>query len=248
METQLKISEDLELQQRRTGLSLSRLLSMWGLSRSTWYGWGAESPATASRRDNALTVLPEEEKAIIRFRHEHRELGYKKLTWLMNDEEVAAITESSVYTVLSKHNLLGPWVSKGGIPAEKEYRHKPSRVHEHWHTDLAYIKIRGVYYFLIMVLDGFSRYVLGWDLLTDMTACSVQDFVLQIREKFSHGNPLLINDNGSAFISRDFKALLSRLDIQQVFTRRNHPETNGKAARWNGLVRQKALRPAQPGS
>ena len=59
---------------------------------------------------------------------------------------------------------------------------------------------------------------------------------------------MLINDNGSAFISRDFKMLVSRLDIQQVFTRRNHPETNGKAERWNGLVRQEALRLMPPGS
>ena len=84
--------------------------------------------------------------------------------------------------------------------------------------------------------------------MTDMTSRSVQEFVLRVREKYPQGRPLLINDNGSAFISRDFKMLVSHLDIQQVFTRRSHPETNGKAKRWNGTVRQEVLRPTAPDS
>ena len=248
VETRVRIREDIAKQVERTRLSVSRLLVMWGISRSTWYGWGDEATSEPRRRYNALTVLPEEEQAIVRFRQQHREVGYRKLTWMMNDAEAVALSESSVYAVLSKHNLLGPWLSKGGVQAEKEYRHKPSKVHQHWHTDLAYIKVRGVFYFLIMILDGYSRYVLGWDLLMDMTSRSVQDFVQRVREKYPDCHPMLINDNGSAFISRDFKMLVSRLDIQQVFTRRNHPETNGKAERWNGLVRQEALRKSPPES
>jgi transposase InsO family protein len=99
-----------------------------------------------------------------------------------------------------------------------------------------------------MALDGFSRFVLDWELMTDMTSRSVQEFLQRVRERYPEGKPMLIHDNGSAFISRDFKMLVSRLDIQQVFTRRNHPQTNGKAERWNGVMRQEALRPAAPGS
>ncbi len=42
--------------------------------------------------------------------------------------------------------------------------------------------------------------------------------------------------------------MVTELGIQQVFTRRNHPQTNGEAERLNGLVRQEALRPASPDS
>ena len=70
------------------------------------------------------------------------------------------LSGSAVYSILSKQNLLGRWISQSGISAEKEYQYKPTRVHEHWHTDIAYVKVRGVFYFLIMMLDGYSRYVL----------------------------------------------------------------------------------------
>jgi putative transposase len=239
------IMEDIKREQERTKLSTSRLLQFWEIKRSTYYNWtGISIPI---QRRSVLRVLPEEEQAVIDYRRHHREVGYRKLTWMMNDEEVAAISESSVYQLLSRHNLLGPW-RKESSDAEKEYRHKPTRVHEHWHTDLAYVKVRGVFYFLIMLLDGYSRYVLDWELMPDMLGSSVENFIQRCREKFPQGAPKLIHDNGSQFISRDFKLLLSRLDIQQVRTRRNHPETNGKMERLNGTLRQEALRIETPGS
>jgi putative transposase len=241
-----QIRADIERQHKLTGLSVSGLLSMYGLSRSTFYGWESQVPMT-SRRYNAAAVLPDEEDAVVKFRQHHREMGYRKFTWLMNDAEVAALSESAVYTVLSKHNLLGPWSTKQGDAAD-EYRHKPKQVHEHWHTDLAYVKVAGVFYFLIMLLDGYSRYLLGWELLTDMTSRSVEDFIQRMRERYPEQAPKLIHDNGSAFVSRDFKSLVSRLGITSVYTRRNHPETNGKAERWVGVIRQEALRITPPTS
>ena len=74
-----------------------------------------------------------------------------------------------------------------------------------------------------------------------MTTKSVEDLFVRVREQYPEGKPKLINDNGSCYISKDFKALVSRLEIQQVFTRRNHPETNGKAERFFGSIRREAL-------
>lgn len=242
------IRSDIDRQLERTGLPIGKLLSMYGVSRSTFYGWNQTPDISLSeRRYNPAAILPEEEQAVLTYRSLHRNVGYRKLTWMMHDEGIAFLSESAVYSILSKHNLLGPIVYKGS-DASDEYRHKPTKVHEHWHTDLAYIKINGGFYFLSMILDGFSRYVLGWELLTDMTTLSVQELFQRVREQYPQGNPKLINDNGSCYTSKDFKALLSRLDIQQVFTRRNHPETNGKAERFFGSVRQEALRIHYPTS
>jgi len=242
------VRDDLKLQQQRTKMGVSRLLRLYGISRSTFYGWDEAPFPKAPTRHNVLTVLPEEERAVVEFRQHHREIGYRKLTWLMNDADVAALSEPSVDKVLSKHNLLGPWQNQSAQPAQKEYQHKPTRVHEHWHTDIAYVKVKGVFYFLIMLLDGYSRYVLAWDLMTDMLHSTVEDFVQRARQKYPHGHPKLIHDNGSQFISRDFKILVSNLGIQQIFTRRNHPQTNGKSERLNGTVRQEALHIFCPGS
>jgi transposase InsO family protein len=99
-----------------------------------------------------------------------------------------------------------------------------------------------------MMLDGYSRSVLDGELMSDMTSRAAEDFLQRVREKYPMANPKLIHDNGSAFVSRDFNALVSRLGITSVHTRRNHPETNGKIERLNGTVRQEALRVTPPAS
>jgi len=240
------LKSDIDSRHKQRDIAVTKLLQMYGVSRSTFYGWDSQV-TTPSRRFNPLSVLEEEEQDVVKYRLLHRNVGYRKLCWMMNDEDVAALSESTVYSILAKHDLLGP-INQKASDAENEFRHKPTKIHEHWHTDLAYVKINGTFYFLIMLLDGFSRYILRWELLTDMTSLSVQDFIAKIREKYPDSSPKLIHDNGSAFISKDFKALLSRLDIQSVHTRRNHPETNGKIERLNGTIRQEALRINPPTS
>jgi len=204
-------------------------------------------PPKERKHQHSKKVLDAEVKAVVQYRELHRDIGYRKLTWQMIDENIAFLSESAVYEILKSHGMLG-WSSGYGPPAEKEYKNKPKYPHHHWHTDLAYIKINGVFYFLIMMLDGYSRFLLDWDLLGDMNGKSVEEFVLKVREKYPDRKPMLIHDNGSQFISNDFKKLVANIHLQSVRTRRNHPETNGKIERLNGIVKSEAIRPNSPQS
>jgi len=182
----------------------------------------------------------------LRFREKHPNINYRRFAHMLNDAKVAFVSESAVYRLLKDRNKLLPPPTINNGDTEREYRSKPLYVHHHWHTDIAYIKVDGVFYFLVMMLDGFSRYILGWDLLTDMTGESIENFVLKIKEKHPHCTPMLITDNGSQYVSRDFKLLLDRLQIKHSRTRRNHPQTNGKIERLNGTVKNEAIRPGCP--
>ena len=88
--------------------------------------------------------------------------------------------------------------------------------------------------------------LLGWELMTDMLGSSVELFIQKVKEKYPHVKPKLIHDNGSQFISLDFVRLVQTLEIQQIRTRRNHPQTNGKIERVNGTTKNEAIRPAAP--
>ncbi len=81
-----------------------------------------------------------------------------------------------------------------------------------------------------------------------MTEFSVSLFVQQTKEKYRHCCPNMIMDNGSQFISKDFKSMLGEINITPIHTRRNHPQTNGKIERMNGLVKSEAIRKRCPQS
>lgn len=239
---------DIEKLQVRSEMGLEIILKLYGIKRSTFYGW-KKIPVSVPEKKTVVSVASvraDEIKAVLAYRDRHPDIGYRKFTWQMVDENIAFLSESKVYDILSSHNRLQGWNRVDNGATATEYRHKPKHIHYHWHTDIAYIKVGGIFYFLIMMLDGYSRYLLDWELMTDMLGKSVESFVQRVKEKYPHARPRLINDNGSQFISHDFKRLLQKLEIQQIFTRRNHPQTNGKIERMNGSVKQEALRPGQP--
>ena len=197
---------------------------------------------------NPFRILDEEVEKVIKYRtsnEEIRDLGYRKLTWKMIDENIAYLTESSAYRVLRSFKLLGR-AFKNNDGALKEYESKPQYVNHHWHTDIAYVIISGIHYYLIFMLDGYSRYLLHWELLTDMSKVSVEIFIQNTIDKYPEAEPMIIHDNGSQFISREFKRILFENNCKDVPTRIKHPETNGKAERFVGLIRNEALRPNSP--
>ena len=64
--------------------------------------------------------------------------------------------------------------------AAKEYHTKTTRPHQMWSTDASYFRVVGWgYYYLITVMDDYSRYILAWELKRDMTANSLIDVIQQ---------------------------------------------------------------------
>jgi hypothetical protein len=50
--------------------------------------------------------LPAEVDAVIAYRRLHPDIGYRKLTYQMIDENVACLSETAVYNILQAHDLL----------------------------------------------------------------------------------------------------------------------------------------------
>jgi putative transposase len=223
------------------------VLEKFGISSSQVARWQQEK-GERPRLVNPFRILNEEIEKVIEYRtsdEEIRDFGYRKLTWKMIDENVVYLTESSVYRVLRAFGLLGrAFKEKDG--ALKEYESKPKYVNHHWHTDIAYVIVFGIHYYLIFMLDGYSRYLLHWELMTDMSKVSVEIFIQNTIDKYPEVEPMIIHDNGSQYISREFKQILFENNCKDVPTRLKHPETNGKAERFVGLIRNEALRPNSP--
>ncbi len=108
---------------------------------------------------------------------------------------------------------------------------KPTKVHQEWHVDTNYINTGGRFYFLISVLDGFSRYIVHWELRQTMKELEVELIIARATEKHPGVTPRIISDNGPQFIAKDFKELVRQYGLTHVRTSPYYPQSNGKLER-----------------
>lgn len=221
---------------------MTRMLMWLSLSTGKYYYW-LNARASAVRREvvpKSHYLLPWERQAIVDYRLAYPEEGYRRLTFRMLDEDVVAVSPSSVYRVLRDAGLLN-----------QQWRHakargsgfvQPSRPHQHWHLDISYINFKGTFVYLVVLIDGYSRYIVHWELRMSVEALDVEILLERALEKFPGERPVLITDNGPQFISREFKGYLEFAGITHRRTRFYYPQSNGKVERFMQTAKNESVR------
>jgi len=150
---------------------------------------------------------------------------------------------STVYRLLKREGLVNPPDMK--LLAGKEYQRKTSGPHQMWATDASYFRMRGWgYYYMVTVMDDYSRFILAWKLQLDMTSDSlIQVVQLAIDATGMTEVPLedrtrLLSDNGPGYVSRAFRDYLGLVGIRHMLGAPYHPQANGKLERYHQSIKQ----------
>lgn len=185
-----------------------------------------------------------EKREIVNFHWNNPLEGYRRLTFMMLDADIVAVSPSSVWRVLGQAGLLGKWngkASKKGTGFEQ-----PLQAQEHWHIDVSYINISGTFYYLCSVLDGYSRAIVHWDLRESMTEAEIEIILQGAKEKYPEVRPRILSDNGPQFLARDFKEFIRISGMTHVRTSPYYPQSNGKIERWHKSLKAECIRPGTP--
>ncbi len=232
---------------KRTEIAVTHLLRWLGLAASKFYNWQkrygkANEHNAPIPRDFWLEDW--ERQAIIDFQQQYPLEGYRRLTFMMLDRDVVAVSPSSVYRVLSATGCLKRW---NGKPSKKGTGFvQPLTPHEHWHIDVSHVNICGTFYYLCCLLDGCSRYIVHWELREAMTERDIEIILQRAREKFPQATPRIISDNGPQFIAKDFKEFIRVTGMTHVRTSPYYPQSNGKLERFHGTIKHECIRPKVP--
>ena len=185
-----------------------------------------------------------EKQAIIGFHLKNPLEGYRRLTFMMLDADIVAVSPSSVWRVLSQAGLLSKW---NGRPSKKGTGfEQPLAAHQHWHIDVSYINISGTFYYLCSILDGCSRYIVNWDLRGSMTEADIEIILERAKEFHPEARPRIISDNGPHVIAKDFKEFIRISGMTHVRTSPFYPQSNGKIERWHKSLKGECIRPGTP--
>jgi len=230
-------------------LSKSQVLAEMGIPKRTYYNWvRREKESKLGKGKNKSRrpwnkVKAEEEKLVIDQARASPELSPRQLALRLVDKYGCWVSESTVYRILRREGLVKRAEVKG-FAAGKEYHCKTRRPNEMWATDCSYLRVVGWgYYYLVTVMDDFSRYILAWELKRDMTADSLIDVVQEavditgmskvpVKDRTS-----LLSDNGSGYVSRAFGDYLRLVGIKHILASPFHPQTNGKVERYQQTLK-----------
>lgn len=231
----------------KSGIAQSRLLGWLGVRRGRFHQWQARRGQ--GNRHNAMVpratwLLEWEMTAILEFHELHPGEGYRRLAYMMLDEDVVAVSPSSVRRVLARAGVLPSRFVKRSLKGTGF--EQPLQPHQHWHVDISFINIHGTFYYLFSILDGASRSLLAWDLRQAMTTSDVEITLQRAREQFPHARPRIISDNGPQFIADDFKRFIRLCSMTHVRTSPYYPQSNGKIERWHRSMKTECIRPGTP--
>ena len=223
------------------------MVSWLGITQSKYYDWKSRYGKVNEHnswipRDWWLEEW--EKQAIVRFHAKYPLEGYRRLAFMMIDDDVVHVSPSSVYRVLSANGLLKRWnknPSKKGLGFEQ-----PIRPHDHWHVDISYINIIGTFYYLCSILDGCSRTVIHWEIQPQMQETDVEIILQRARERYPEARPRIITDNGPQFIAKDFKEFIRICGMTHVKTSPYYPQSNGKIERWHKSLKSECIRKKVP--
>ena len=231
------------------GFHRGKLLLGLSIRRNKFRSWekryGAENHHNGKiPRDYWLAEW--EKQKILEYYSQHSTEGYRRVSYLMLDQNVVAVSPTTTYRVLAEAGVLRRWNGKTSLKGTGFTQ--PLKPHEHWHIDISYLNICGTFYYFIGVLDGCSRYLVHWDIRTSMTEQDVALVIERAREKYPKVTPRIISDNGPQFIAKDFKEYIRIAGMTHVRTSPYYPQSNGKLERFHQTIKSECIRPKCPTS
>jgi len=226
--------------------SKSQTLVEIGIPRRTYYNWVKQEKAgdkKSVKRRPWNRIMEEEEQLVLERARASPELSSRQLSLKLVDDYGCWISEPTVYRILKREGLVKT-AEKKGFAAGKEYQRKTKRPNEMWATDCSYMRvIDWGYYYLVTVMDDYSRYILAWDLKRDMTADSLIDVVQRAIDATGMSqvpvkdHTSLLSDNGAGYVSRAFGDYLRLVGIKHILASPFHPQTNGKIERYHQTLK-----------
>jgi putative transposase len=228
------------------GLPVERLCALAGVSRAGYYRhWQASAP----RREEVAVRDAIQRVALAHRRH----YGYRRIAAQLRREGLA-VNRKRVLRLMRNDNLLSLRV-RPFVPATTDSRHgwrvvpnlargmALTGLDQLWVADITYIRLAETFAYLAVVLDAFSRRVVGWALETHLQASlaiAALDMALAARRP-APGSLVHHSDRGVQYACGDYASRLAAHGIEPSMSRIGNPYDNAKSESFMKTLKQEEV-------
>ena len=182
----------------------------------------------------------------------HRLRGYRMLTALLR-REGQLVNHKRVLRLMREDNLLSLRRKKYVFTTDSAHtlpiypnlaRHvKLTGLNQLWVADITFIRLRNEFIYLAVVLDAYSRRVIGWDLARTLQAeLAVRALEMALSQRSWKAEWLIHHtDRGVQYASTDYTDLLDQNEIQISMSRRGNPYDNARAERFMRTLKEEEV-------
>jgi putative transposase len=231
-------------------MSIQRMCELTGVSRASFYrDWEQKAPGEAE------TALRD---AVQQTALAHRGYGYRRITPLLQRGGFV-VGEEKVRRLMRDDNLLAVRRRKFVVTTDSNHRFRVhpnlaetmelSGVNQLWVADITYIRLRGEFVFLAVVLDAYSRKVIGWELgrtlETKLPLAALEAAIASRQPK-----PGLVHhsDRGTQYASNDYVKRLESSGAHLSMSRPARPWENGKCESFLKTLKREEIDARRYGS
>ena len=217
---------------RETGLSVRRICSLLGINRSRLYR------KRGSGRPKRTAAVPDAEviPVLVELAGRFPTYGYRRLKVLVSRQLGHPVNGKRIRRLMHEHNLVTAQRVERARPRPHPREVEATGPNQVWQMDFTKVLVGSSWYWLLVVLDRFSREIVGWSLTRYGRAKEVLAVLdVAIVDRFPNGvrgaNLKIASDNGSAFLAESVQAFARHLEVELMRTRVRYPEGNGRCER-----------------
>lgn len=241
MEEQKKQIIQFVKEQKEKGYTISATLKDIGIKRPTYYSWCKQVKKKPSK-GKAHELTPYEKTAIEEVKGEYPHLRHRQIQGILQNRGLY-LSYSSVYNHLKSLNMIEPYERR---PSPlKEPRYNIWRKNLMWGCDWTRLLINHLRWYLLILIDFFSRYVVSYGIFPSINASHVKHiYAMGLKEQNIKKNavlPELRVDRGSPNTSLVTKEFFDIMGADLSFARVRRPTDNALTERFFGTAKQEEI-------
>jgi putative transposase len=228
---------------RGEGRSVGEVLGSVGVARSSYYRWKKGEGEKKVERSSTYELTGEERGLIDEVKEQYPQYRHRRIQGMLQQRGVY-LSASAIYRHLKELGQVEPYERRAA--PWKTARYELWQRNLMWGSDWTKLSVGGVRWYLLTVIDFFSRLIVAYDVVPTVHAGAVKA-VYQAGLKnqgislHSETKPELRVDRGSPNTSGVTQEFFETLGAELSFARVRRPTDNALTERFYGTVKQEEI-------